>query len=215
MGSEPIASKYAVFDRSRLARQAAGRARQRSAFGSLAGARRPRTALRASAICPRSRARLAEARRRGAARILMMGAHVLRAGVNRHIIDLVERGFIDHIAMNGAGSDPRLRAGAHRRDHRERGALHPHRRIRPVARDRRAERLGRAKLPHSVWAWAKTSAGASTASDYPHKDLSVLAAAYRLLRSGDGARRHRLRHSARASRTATARRSARPAIAIS
>ena len=40
----------------------------------------------------------------GAARILMMGAHVLRAGVNRHIIDLVERGFIDHIAMNGAGA---------------------------------------------------------------------------------------------------------------
>ena len=34
----------------------------------------------------------------------MMGAHVLRAGVNRHLIDLVERGFIDHIAMNGAGA---------------------------------------------------------------------------------------------------------------
>ena len=34
----------------------------------------------------------------------MMGAHVLRAGVNRHIIDLMERGFIDHIAMNGAGA---------------------------------------------------------------------------------------------------------------
>src|SRR5215813_3345968 len=34
----------------------------------------------------------------------MMGAHVLRAGVNRHIIDLIERGAIDHIAMNGAGA---------------------------------------------------------------------------------------------------------------
>ena len=33
----------------------------------------------------------------------MMGAHVLRAGVNRHIIELMERGLIDHIAMNGAG----------------------------------------------------------------------------------------------------------------
>ena len=31
-----------------------------------------------------------------------MGAHVLRAGVNRHIIDLIERGYIDHIATNGA-----------------------------------------------------------------------------------------------------------------
>src|SRR5260221_14129749 len=48
--------------------------------------------------------RLAEAKQHGAARILMMGAHVLRAGVNRHIIDLVERGWIDHIAMNGAGA---------------------------------------------------------------------------------------------------------------
>ena len=49
-------------------------------------------------------ARIVAAHRTGAARILMMGAHVLRAGVNRQIIDLVERGFIDHIAMNGAGA---------------------------------------------------------------------------------------------------------------
>ena len=43
------------------------------------------------------------ARKVGAARILVMGAHVLRAGVQRHLIDLMERGLIDHIAMNGAG----------------------------------------------------------------------------------------------------------------
>lgn len=47
--------------------------------------------------------RLAEARRQGSARILVMGAHVLRAGVARYLIDLMERGLIDHIAMNGAG----------------------------------------------------------------------------------------------------------------
>jgi hypothetical protein len=47
--------------------------------------------------------RLVEAKRRGAARILMMGAHVLRAGVSRHLIDLMERGLISHVAMNGAG----------------------------------------------------------------------------------------------------------------
>ena len=33
----------------------------------------------------------------------MMGAHVLRAGVSPHLIDLMERGLITHIAMNGAG----------------------------------------------------------------------------------------------------------------
>ena len=47
--------------------------------------------------------RLANRTRNGSARILMMGAHVLRAGVNRHLIDLMERGCLDHIAMNGAG----------------------------------------------------------------------------------------------------------------
>jgi hypothetical protein len=33
----------------------------------------------------------------------MMGAHVLRAGVQRFLIDLMERGLITHVAMNGAG----------------------------------------------------------------------------------------------------------------
>src|SRR5437660_2037865 len=47
--------------------------------------------------------KLVEAKRHQAARILMMGAHVLRAGVARHLIDLMERGLITHIAMNGAG----------------------------------------------------------------------------------------------------------------
>ncbi len=47
--------------------------------------------------------RLSAARERGSARILMMGAHLLRAGVNRHIIELIRAGWIDHIAMNGAG----------------------------------------------------------------------------------------------------------------
>jgi hypothetical protein len=47
--------------------------------------------------------RLIAAKHEGHARILTMGAHVLRAGVQSHLIDLLERGLIDHIAMNGAG----------------------------------------------------------------------------------------------------------------
>lgn len=35
--------------------------------------------------------------------ILMIGAHVIRAGVQRYIIDLIERGYISCIAMNGGG----------------------------------------------------------------------------------------------------------------
>src|SRR5262245_20616426 len=47
--------------------------------------------------------RLRVAKTRGAARILMMGAHVLRAGAQLHLIDLMERGLVSLIAMNGAG----------------------------------------------------------------------------------------------------------------
>src|ERR1700684_4618372 len=48
--------------------------------------------------------RLSRARVAGAARVMIIGAHVIRAGVNRHVIDLMECGFIDHIAMNGSGA---------------------------------------------------------------------------------------------------------------
>ena len=47
--------------------------------------------------------RMAAARERGAAVLLLMGAHVIRAGVARQLIDLMERGLITHIGMNGAG----------------------------------------------------------------------------------------------------------------
>ena len=48
--------------------------------------------------------RLIAARQKGAARILMMGAHVIKAGASRYVIDLIERGYITHVAMNGAGA---------------------------------------------------------------------------------------------------------------
>jgi hypothetical protein len=35
--------------------------------------------------------------------VFMMGAHVLRDGVQRYLIDLMEQGYINCIAMNGAG----------------------------------------------------------------------------------------------------------------
>jgi hypothetical protein len=47
--------------------------------------------------------RLREARERGRSRIWLMGAHVLRAGTQRVLIDLMDRGLISHLAMNGAG----------------------------------------------------------------------------------------------------------------
>ncbi len=47
--------------------------------------------------------RLAAARCARSSRMMLMGAHVLRAGVARHLIDLMERGLLTHVAMNGAG----------------------------------------------------------------------------------------------------------------
>jgi len=35
--------------------------------------------------------------------ILMMGAHVLKVGLSRFVIDWMERGIVTHIALNGAG----------------------------------------------------------------------------------------------------------------
>ncbi|MCE9525271.1 MAG: hypothetical protein K8R36_04370 [Planctomycetales bacterium] len=47
--------------------------------------------------------RMVKARERGAATLVLMGGHVVRAGVARQLIDLMERGLITHIGMNGAG----------------------------------------------------------------------------------------------------------------
>jgi len=47
--------------------------------------------------------RVAAARRRGSPVILMMGAHVIKRGLSRFVVDMMERGILTHVAMNGAG----------------------------------------------------------------------------------------------------------------
>lgn len=47
--------------------------------------------------------RIIRAKENNASIILMSGAHVLRSGVQRYIIHLMERGYISCIAMNGGG----------------------------------------------------------------------------------------------------------------
>jgi hypothetical protein len=108
-----------------------------------------------------------------------MGAHLLRAGVNRHIIDLFEHGFIDHVAMNGAG------------------VIHDYELARIGATTESVERYI-ASGEFGLWAetgelneWIKQAAESGLGfgenagrriaeSEYPHRDLSILAAAYRL-----------------------------------
>lgn len=123
--------------------------------------------------------RLRTAKNKGSARILMMGAHVLRGGVNRHLIDLMERGVIDHVALNGAGlihdyeiarigatteSVPRYIASGEFGLWRETGELNDW----IVDGAQQGQGLG------------ELAGERIEASAYPHKHLSILAAAYRL-----------------------------------
>jgi hypothetical protein len=128
---------------------------------------------------PKLAAKLVDARRCGAARVLMMGAHLLRAGVNRHVIDLLERGAISLVAMNGAGviHDYELaRIGATTES---------------VSRYIRTGEFGLWRETGELNDWI-AEAGRSglglgenvgrriLESAFPHRELSVLAAAWRL-----------------------------------
>jgi hypothetical protein len=46
--------------------------------------------------------RIIEAKSKGASVIILMGAHVIRSGVNRFLIDLMEKGYLSLIGTNGA-----------------------------------------------------------------------------------------------------------------
>jgi len=47
--------------------------------------------------------RILDAKTKNAAIVLMIGAHVIRAGVQRYLIDMMEKGYLTCIAMNGGG----------------------------------------------------------------------------------------------------------------
>ena len=48
--------------------------------------------------------KIIKARSQNAAVIMMMGAHVIRAGAAPYLLKLMEKGFITHFALNGAGA---------------------------------------------------------------------------------------------------------------
>ena len=123
--------------------------------------------------------RMARAKERGASILLLMGAHVIRAGVARQLIDLMERGLVTHIGMNGAGP-------IHDYEFARIGAT-----CESVARYIRTGEFGlwreTGEINDIVREGASQGQGLAEAigkhileSDYPHKDLSVLAAGVRL-----------------------------------
>ena len=117
------------------------------------------------------------AQEQGAARILMMGAHVFKAGMNLFLIDMLERGFFTHVAMNGAGA-------IHDYELARIGAT-----TESVARYIKSGEFGLWQETGELNDWV-TGAGEEglgehvgrriLESGFRYKDLSVLAAAYRL-----------------------------------
>ena len=122
--------------------------------------------------------RLKSARANDAARILMMGGHVIRAGTQRYLIDLMDRGLISLIAMNGAGP-------IHDYEFALIGQT-----TESVARYVRTGEFGlwaeTGRMNDLIVAGVKDGLGygeclgkAIHEGPFPHKDISILAAAYR------------------------------------
>jgi hypothetical protein len=171
-------SKYQTFDRSRLLIKPLGERVHDMNLDYLLPLQGPAPQFSHPQLIEVAR-RIAAAKTKGAARILMMGAHVIKSGASRHIIDLLERGYLTHIAMNGAGAihDYELaRAGATTESvaryirsgqfglWRETGELND------VIREAAALSLG---LGENVGRRIECS-------NFPHKDISIFATAYRL-----------------------------------
>jgi hypothetical protein len=133
----------------------------------------------AHAALPTLAARLHAAKRTGAARIALMGAHVLKDGVSRYLIDMMERGDLTHLAMNGAGP-------IHDWEFALIGAT-----TESVARYIRTGEFGlwqeTGRMNDAIVQGARAGLGLGEAigraildGPFPHKDISVLAAAVRL-----------------------------------
>ena len=123
--------------------------------------------------------KIVQAKKNGSKVIMMMGAHVLRAGVQKYLIDLMGRGYISCIAMNGACT-------IHDFEFALIGQT-----TESVAKYIKDGRFGNwretGKINDIVVQAAKEEVGLGEAvgnaieqSDLPHKDISVLAAGYRL-----------------------------------
>ncbi len=123
--------------------------------------------------------RLRQARERGAQVLMLMGAHVIRAGVARQLIDLMECGLVTHLGTNGAGA-------IHDYEMARIGATSE-----SVARYIRTGEFGMwretAEINDIVRRGAEAGLGLGESvgqaildSDFPYKETSVFAAAMRL-----------------------------------
>jgi hypothetical protein len=167
-----------LFDRSRLRLQPLARRQHDLDLSALLPLDAPPPAFRHPALPVLARA-LADAQQQGGARILLMGAHVLRAGVARHLIDMMQCGVLTHIAMNGAGPihdwemalvGATTESVARYIQTGEFGLWEETGRMNEVIRAAAARQLG----------LGEALGQALLEGDFPHKEVSVLAAGVRL-----------------------------------
>jgi hypothetical protein len=143
--------------------------------------------------------RILQARRNGAPVIVLMGAHVIKSGLSRFIIDLMERGVVTHVGLNGAGPihdfelalvGATTESVARYIQEGQFGLWNETGWINDIVAEGvrdglgYGEALGRAIQQGSGGGDQATGAGfrlsASSGAVFPHRDLSILAAGYRL-----------------------------------
>jgi hypothetical protein len=172
---------YPVFDRSRLSLLPLSRRQHDVTLADCLALDAPVPPLEGEpgALLDAVVARVVAARQHGRPVILMMGAHPIKLGLSRYLIDLLERGLLTHIAMNGAC------------------VIHDYELALVGAT---SESVARYICEGQFGLWQETggindsiAAGAAdgiglgeavgrtlTTDSFPHREISILAAAYRL-----------------------------------
>jgi len=96
-----MASKYEQFDRGRLRLRPLSERRNLVDLGFVLKVGEAPAAFDDPHL-PAVADAIAEARRRGAAVAMMMGAHVIKQGLSRYVCDFIRRGWVSVLACNGA-----------------------------------------------------------------------------------------------------------------
>lgn len=125
--------------------------------------------------------KIINAKAKGAAVILMAGGHVFRSGIQRHLIDLMERGYVSCLATQGAGMihDYELaligattESVANYVDEGQFGLWQETGRLNDI--------IGESYLRDKAAGMGLAVGRAIQEGPYPHKEISLFAAAYRL-----------------------------------
>jgi hypothetical protein len=93
---------FEKFDRSRLKLEPLGNRKHLTALEDVLALDSPVPSFDHPAV-PEVARRISLARAHGGQVVLIMGAHVIKLGLSRYIIDLMQRGALTHVALNGAG----------------------------------------------------------------------------------------------------------------